>query len=40
MQIAAMNPTYIDKTEVTAETLEKEKQIYIEQAIAALKELE
>jgi len=34
MQIAAMNPTYIDKTEVTAETLEKEKQIYIEQAIA------
>ncbi len=34
MQVAAMNPQYVDKSEVTAETLEKERQIYTEQAIA------
>ncbi len=34
MQIAAMNPLYVDKSVVTQETLDKEKQIYIEQAIA------
>ena len=40
MQIAAMNPLYIDKSNVTAETLEKEKQIYIEQAINEGKKME
>ncbi len=40
MQVAAMNPQYVDKSDVTAETLEKEKQIYIEQAIAAGKKTE
>lgn len=34
MQVAAMNPLYVDKSVVTQDTLEKEKQIYIEQAIA------
>jgi len=34
MQIAAMNPLHIDKSEVSTETLAKEKEIYIEQAIA------
>jgi elongation factor Ts len=34
MQIAAMNPLHIDKSDVSQETLVKEKAIYIEQAIA------
>lgn len=34
MQIAAMNPIHVDKSDVSAETLAKEKVIYIEQAIA------
>lgn len=33
MQIAAMSPTFIDRSSVSAETLAKEKEIYIEQAI-------
>jgi len=34
MQIAAMNPQHIDKSNVSQETLDKEKVIYTEQAIA------
>lgn len=34
MQIAAMSPLYVDKADVTQDTLDKEKVIYIEQAIA------
>jgi elongation factor Ts len=34
MQIAAMNPTFLDKSQVDTETVEKEKQIYLEAAIA------
>ena len=34
MQIAAMNPSFIDRSQVDTETIEKEKQIYLEAAIA------
>ena len=34
MQIAAMNPIHVDKSDVSQETLAKEKEIYVEQAIA------
>jgi len=34
MQIAAMSPIHIDKSDVSQETLAKEKEIYVEQAIA------
>lgn len=34
MQIAAMNPIYIDKSQVSQETLEKEKEIYVANAVA------
>ena len=34
MQIAAMNPLHVDKSNVSQDTLAKEKQIYVEQAIA------
>ena len=34
MQIAAMNPMFIDRSKVTDETIAKEKEIYREQAIA------
>jgi elongation factor Ts len=34
MQVAAMSPIYVDESQVSKETLEKEKEIYIEQAIA------
>lgn len=33
MQIAAMNPQFVDRTEVDQATLDKEKEIYIQQAI-------
>jgi len=33
MQIAAMNPTYLDKSDVAAEVLDKEKEILMAQAI-------
>ena len=38
MQIAAMNPTYIDKTEVTAET--RKKKPYIECLVEGRTEIE
>lgn len=34
MQVAAMNPMFVDRSQVTADVLEKEKEIYTEQLIA------
>jgi elongation factor Ts len=34
MQIAAMNPQYVDRSQVQTEVLDKEKEIFMEQAIA------
>lgn len=33
MQIAAMNPSFVDRSEVASELLEKEKEIYLQQAV-------
>lgn len=33
MQVAAMNPQFVDRSIVTQETLDKEKEIYIQQAV-------
>lgn len=40
MQIAAMNPSFVDRSEVDNETLEKEKEIYKTQAIESGKKAE
>ncbi|MCX6145972.1 MAG: hypothetical protein NTW25_01790 [Candidatus Kapabacteria bacterium] len=34
MQVAAMNPQFVDRSLVTQDVLDKEKEIYIDQAIA------
>lgn len=33
MQVAAMNPMFVDRTEVTQDVLDKEREIYIQQAV-------
>ena len=40
MQVAAMNPQFVDRTEVNTETLDKEKEIYKQQAIESGKKEE